>query len=98
MNLSLDRSAKQSLPNNEYDARIAKSLIGEDNYKVFQEVIKNRDTDPKLKSITYYNIRGETGFLDWGLARKNYLIDIDTPREIIGYTTPAPHYSPFWKA
>jgi hypothetical protein len=75
---SVDCIFFRSLPSDDYDKRIAKDILGEDNYSKFADIIKKRDSDPSLMGITYYNIRGEVGFVNWDLAKQDYILDVDT--------------------
>ena len=87
----------RSLPTNEFDKRAAKNFLGEDKFKEFEDIIKRRETDPKLMGITYYNIHGEIGRVDWDLAKKNYLIDIDPAGAVINSVLQSPTtYKPTW--
>jgi hypothetical protein len=75
---SVDGIFFRSLPTDDYDKRIARDILGEDNYNRFADIIRRRDSDPSLMGITYYNIRGEVGFVNWDLAKQDYVIDVDT--------------------
>ena len=84
MRSSVDAIFFRSLPTNKYDIRVAQDYLGEDKYNEFLDIIKRRDSEPKLKSITYYNIRGDVGRVEWDLAKNNHVIDIDTKKDILG--------------
>src|SRR5207245_6192720 len=87
---SVDATFFRSLPTDRYDVGVAKDMLGENNFDTFNNIIKRRDAEPKLKSITYYNIRGETGFVDWDLAKNNHVIDLDPKQDVLTVSRPAP--------
>ena len=80
---SVDGIFFRSLPTNKYDISVAKDYLGEDKFNEFADIIKRRDKEPKLKAITYYNIRGEVGRLEWDLAKNNHIFDMDTRKDIL---------------
>jgi hypothetical protein len=78
MRSSVDGIFFRSLPDDDYDRRIAKDILGEDVYNKFAVMVKERDKNPQLMGYTAYNIKGERGFVCWDLAKQNYVLDVDT--------------------